>query len=151
MKIYLERSALVTILAEGQASVDGKETGGILAGFEADDALIVTIAGPPGPNAVRRANLFDRDIELAEAILQEAFEGAGAVWIGDWHTHTLVSGRPSPTDYASYQRIISEPELKFEVFLSLIVTSDSGTFTDARITPWLARPGSIEKSQIALP
>jgi integrative and conjugative element protein (TIGR02256 family) len=150
MKIWLPRRALVAILAEAQASADGRETGGILAGFEIDTGLVVNAAGPPGENAIRRRDFFLRDLETAEQLLVREFDDHGAVWIGDWHTHTIGDGRPSSTDATSYMRLLNDPELQFSTFLSLIVTSRSGRFTDIEITPWLAATRGIRRGQIEL-
>jgi integrative and conjugative element protein (TIGR02256 family) len=150
LKITISRDALVKILVEAQASIDGTETGGILAGFESSEALRVAVAGGPGPKAVRRPDLFIRDLEEADRLLQQAYDESGAVWIGDWHTHTLASGWPSSTDRASYQRLLADRELDFRIFLALIVTSRSGSFVDAEISAWLASGRRAYRGELSL-
>jgi integrative and conjugative element protein (TIGR02256 family) len=150
MRVFLASLALITILREAQASIDRKETGGILAGFEIADALIVTAAGGPGPEAIRRTDFFQRDLRTADQLLEDAFQTSGALWIGDWHTHTVVDERPSATDSDSYQRLLADEELAFTRFLSLIVTSDSGSFADASIMPWIATKTGIARGHLEL-
>jgi integrative and conjugative element protein (TIGR02256 family) len=151
VKVSIARDALVTILVEAQASADGKETGGILAGFELDGELVITVAGGPGADATRRPDLFVRDLADADQLLERVFDESGAVWIGDWHTHTIVSGHPSATDLVSYRRLLEDSELGFSVFLALIVTSANETFADAELTAWVASDRGVVQGQISLP
>ncbi len=150
VKVWLERAALVSILTEAQASVDGRETGGLLIGFEVSEGVLVTEAGGPGPNAVRRGDFFLRDLEFAECLLQDAFARTGAVWVGDWHTHPGYGDQPSPIDTRSYKTLLADAELDFEEFLALIITSESGAFCDARFAPWVASQEGIERAELVI-
>lgn len=150
MKIWLERAALISILSEAQASRDGRETGGLLIGFETEEGVLITEAGKPGPEAVRRRDFFLRDLEFAERLLRDAFLRTGAVWVGDWHTHTVSCDRPSITDAESYIRLLNDDELAFDEFLTVIVTSRSGTFCDARLAPWTASRQGLRRADLVL-
>jgi integrative and conjugative element protein (TIGR02256 family) len=150
MRVWLTSRALVTILSEAQASSDGRETGGILVGFECANGIFVTEAGGPGARAVRRRDFFLRDLDAADQLLERAFDASRATWVGDWHTHTICDERPSGTDADSYRRLLADAELQFERFLALIVTSASGSFADAEIWPWLAGARGLRRSVLAL-
>jgi integrative and conjugative element protein (TIGR02256 family) len=150
VNVWLEPAALVTILSEAQRSKDRRETGGLLIGFETDGGLLVALAGEPGPNAVRRRNFFLRDLKFADELLSCAFDRTGAVWVGDWHTHPGYSDRPSSTDTNSYMQLLSDDELQFEAFLAIIVTSTSGTFCDAKLSPWVATPEGVARARLML-
>ncbi|MEJ7791977.1 MAG: Mov34/MPN/PAD-1 family protein [Gaiellaceae bacterium] len=150
MKIWIERAALISILREAQASIDGRETGGLLIGFEAEKGVAITEAGKPGPEAVRRRGFFLRDLEFAERLLQDAFLRTGAVWVGDWHTHTVSCDRPSTRDAQSYMNLVNDEELAFDQFIALIVTSRSGTFSDARLAPWTACRQGLRRVDLVL-
>jgi integrative and conjugative element protein (TIGR02256 family) len=75
------------------------KTGGILLGYE-QEGLIVTRAGGPGPNAVRKPQFFLRDLEHALRLADEAWQEDGSLWIGDWHTHPHGPIHPSPSTCA---------------------------------------------------
>ena len=69
-------SDLATIAREASASTDGRETGGILLGFDASELgeLLVMEAGGPGPKAERRADYFRRDLNHAREVADDAGE-----------------------------------------------------------------------------
>jgi len=150
LKIWLERTALISILSEAQASRDGRETGGLLIGFETEAGVLITEAGKPGPEAVRRRDVFLRDLGFAERLLQNAHSSTRAVWVGDWHTHTIGSDRPSFTDAQSYTTLLNDEELGFDHFVALIVTSRSGSFCDARLAPWTASRQGLQRAHLML-
>jgi hypothetical protein len=50
-----------------------------------------------------------------------------SVWIGDWHTHPGGPAQPSDTDLASYRTLLMDSDLRFEVFLTVVITSDPAT------------------------
>jgi integrative and conjugative element protein (TIGR02256 family) len=150
VSIWLERPALVSILSEAQASSDGRETGGLLVGFQTENGVVITQAGEPGPNAIRKRDFFLRDLAYAECVLQNAYGRTGAVWVGDWHTHIVRCDRPSRTDSDSYRTLLDDDELRFDAFIALIVTSESSTFCDARISAWTASLRGLERAKFVL-
>ena len=121
--VILSGDAAASIAAEAPASADGRETGGILLGHDLGRFFVVTIAGGPGPQARRRADCFLRDLGYARWLGDIAYDRDGSVWIGEWHTHPVGPPHPSPTDMATYDRLLSDRELGFDRVLSLIVTS----------------------------
>jgi integrative and conjugative element protein (TIGR02256 family) len=103
---------------------DGRETGGILLGHHRErprPILDAVHAGDAGPRAVRQAAAFRRDVQHAQALADLAYRTDGSVWIGEWHTHPSGPPRPSRRDLTSYRRLLRDPELAFQAFLSMII------------------------------
>ena len=119
--VTLSSAALRTIRTEARASADGLETGGILLGHDDGDMMHVTIAGGPGPDAVREKRRFLRDLAHARALADHAYERDISVWIGEWHTHPNGPPEPSDVDLTTYARHLAEDRLSFDRFLSVIV------------------------------
>lgn len=111
------------IRSEATRSEDGKETGGILLGFEDPDGdqHWVTQAGDPGPNAIRSPIRFVQDLSHAEALAATAYEVDGSLWIGNWHTHPGGPPALSSTDLNSYRKVLA--------------TSDMGSFLAILLLP----------------
>lgn len=51
------------------------------------------------------------------------------MWVGEWHTHPQGPPRPSGRDLRTYRSFLGEEELRFTVFVALIVipTPTSGS------------------------
>ena len=115
------------------------ETGGILLGH--DDAprraTTVTVAGEPGPAAIREPRFFLRDLPHASALATRSWSDDGSVWVGEWHTHTSGPPVPSKVDVTSYLRHLGDPELAFERFVSVIVSVSPGT---PQLAAWMVTP-----------
>jgi integrative and conjugative element protein (TIGR02256 family) len=136
--IRLAAVAADTIQREAPASVDGSETGGILLGHDLDEAIAVTIAGDPGPNAARRPDGFLRDLAHARQLADEAYERDGSVWIGEWHTHPSSPATPSDIDMNTYGKLLVDPDLAFTRILSIIVTAcPVHGWSELTLVPWL--------------
>jgi integrative and conjugative element protein (TIGR02256 family) len=115
------RAAVSRLAASAE---DGRETGGILLGHDRDrprPVLDAVHAGDAGPHAVRQAAAFRRDVPHAQALADLVYRTDGSIWIGEWHTHPAGPARPSRRDLTSYRRMLSDPELAFRVFLTVIV------------------------------
>jgi integrative and conjugative element protein (TIGR02256 family) len=139
-RLDLNDAARESIVDLAGAAADGKETGGILLGHgpEPDGTVHVEQAGDPGPNAIRRPDLFLRDLEYARALADEAWDRSEAVWVGEWHTHLRASGHPSKADLATYYCLLSATDLEFEVFVSIIaVPGPEGDWDEPELWPWL--------------
>ena len=110
------------------ASQDGRETGGILLGHQADDHGIIRVqrAEGPGPEAIREPARFQRDLAHANRVARRAWASENLNWIGDWHTHPMGGPRPSRVDLDSAYRLLCDDELRFTTFVSIIVTPGSG-------------------------
>lgn len=136
--IRIAAEALQTIRSEAQRSVDGRETGGILLGYDSSGTAetLVMQAGGPGPKAERRPDFFLRDREYADRLADDAWLATRSRWIGDWHTHPTALTSPSRLDLASYATLLSDTELGFASFISLIVGADDRDWTVLRLIPW---------------
>lgn len=120
-KVVLSPDVLVSVAGHVDHD-DPLETGGVLLGHRATATFHVTVAGGPGPWAVRRPNYFLRDLDHARTLAAAAWETDRSQWIGEWHTHPRGPARPSPLDLRTYRRLLTDPELGFDAFLSLVVT-----------------------------
>lgn len=121
-------------------SEDGLETGGILLGRGPDtnSRLYVEQAGDAGPNAKREEGYFQRDTGHATTLSRQAWEDHRRVWVGDWHTHPHGDPAPSSLDVTTYARHLSDSELGFEVFVSIIVVpGGERNWTAAKLVTYL--------------
>jgi integrative and conjugative element protein (TIGR02256 family) len=139
--ILLPRAA-DAITAAASGSADGNETGGILLGaLHADGTAVVRRAGGPGPVAVRTPVFFLRDLGHAQRLAAEEFTVSGSVWIGDWHTHPCSALVPSSRDLATYAGLLTDPDLSFPAFLTLIVDPGPLGWEQPRMAGWACQDG----------
>lgn len=138
MRIRLTTPALEAIIAEAQSSADGRETGGVLLGYDAgeDREALVLAAGRPGPRAERTSYFFRRDLEHAQQLADEAYTDKCARWIGEWHTHPKGDLRPSHRDLRTYRRFLRDRELGFASFLALIIGPGPEGWNRPRVAAW---------------
>lgn len=136
--VRLTSEAFATICAEAVVSADGRETGGILLGFDADERgeALALEAGGPGPNAERRPDFFQRDLAYAQRLADAAYGRRCARWIGEWHTHPRRFITPSRKDLRTYRSFLTDPELHFANFIALIVTARDADWKELVITGW---------------
>jgi integrative and conjugative element protein (TIGR02256 family) len=123
--IVMLHAAIQVILQESMRTrTDGLETGGILLGHEARpkdvSPALITSAGLPGPNALRRPDRFLRDLDYSSRLSAAAWDSDGSQWIGDWHTHRSGQTVPSATDMQSYASLLDDDELHFHQFITII-------------------------------
>jgi integrative and conjugative element protein (TIGR02256 family) len=148
--ICLSDVARETIEQEARRSSDGRETGGILLGHDAngDDPLQITVAGQPGPRARRSAIRFLRDLDYSRRLADEAYDHDGSVWVGKWHTHPRGPAGPSRRDLRTYRELLLDKELAFEEFTAVIVTMDRSQLKMS-LHGWILRlvPGCPERLQ----
>lgn len=121
MRITVGRRAWEAIRSEVAAAPDGLETGGILLGKDTNDGVTIGVAGDPGPNAVHKPTRFLRDLNHAQRIAAAGWEHDQSVWVGEWHTHPRADPMPSAIDLDSYLRHLTDDELGFDRFISIIV------------------------------
>ena len=119
--VLITTEALAAIEQHVRAGGVELETGGILLGHETSTGLHVAVAGGPGPRAVRTPMSFNRDLDHAEELAEEAWQQQRAVWLGEWHTHVHVPPVPSETDLSSYLRHLDDADLGFDRFISIII------------------------------
>lgn len=140
--IKVTATALQVISVEAMASLDGAETGGILLGGSSSDGseVIVHHAGGPGRNALRTPTRFDRDLRHAQRLAEYAWHVDGSQWIGEWHTHPTGPLMPSDRDLSSYYAHLSDVELGFRQFVSIIgVIHNDQTI----LSGWIIRPREL--------
>lgn len=133
-RISITDAAFDAIAVEARRSSDGLETGGILLGHDFGRRIEIRHAGDPGPKARRGTHTFDRDLAHASALAEAAWTCDRSQWIGEWHTHPNQEPVPSPRDLTSYLQHISDPDLDFTQFVSIIVTDIEDT---SRAVTWL--------------
>ncbi|WP_416956744.1 Mov34/MPN/PAD-1 family protein [Nocardioides sp. T5] len=119
--VLITKEALASIEQHVRAGGVELETGGILLGHETPTGPHVSVAGGPGPRAVRTPTSFNRDLDHAEELAEEAWQQQRAVWLGEWHTHVDVPPVPSETDLSSYLRHLDDADLGFDRFISIII------------------------------
>lgn len=121
MTVALPSSAVEAIRREAAAAPDGYETGGILLGHTSP--LRLTVAGGPGPGAVRTRSFFLRDLQYSQTLAAREAALSGARWLGEWHTHPAGPAYPSPADLSTYRRLQQDPHAGLSSgVLSLIVS-----------------------------
>jgi integrative and conjugative element protein (TIGR02256 family) len=107
----LERAVLApgvgAVIAAHIRAKPGRETGGILAGYVADDMLTITRASPPGPRAVHRPRFFSRDSDFLQGWIDRVSAASNGAedYVGEWHVHLAVDAPPSGVDRHSLYRI----------------------------------------------
>jgi integrative and conjugative element protein (TIGR02256 family) len=95
-------------LAGHAASMNGRETGGILLGYALDaTTLRITRASPPGPRALHRRFSFSRDTRFLQKYLDSIHDRTEGRedYVGEWHVHPALEAPPSRTDRRSLWRI----------------------------------------------
>jgi integrative and conjugative element protein (TIGR02256 family) len=139
MHVRIAADAVANIAREASASSDGRETGGILLGFDASDLgeLLVMEAGGPGPNAERRVDYFRRDLAHARALADDAYRRMTARWVGEWHTHPHGQLAPSRVDLRTYRGFLADGALHFSVFFAVIVGTGPEGWSTPRATAWV--------------
>jgi integrative and conjugative element protein (TIGR02256 family) len=133
------RSDILAIAAHGGLEL---ETGGALFGFDDGTEITVTVASEPGPNAVREARYFLRDLAYTQAVASDTFASSGAQWIGEWHTHPRGPTEPSDHDINTYVHHLFDPELRFAAFVSIVLAPAVGP-QDVGIHIWCLEPTEL--------
>lgn len=135
------------IYAGAQLSLDGNETGGALFGRGSSDLVVVNHAVGPGPKALREPHRFARDLDYTFTAALDLYRTDGSEWVGEWHTHPSGVLTPSSIDLATYRAHLSDDELAFEFFVSVIVGPGRG-WRDACL--WVVAPDSVTGRMICL-
>lgn len=121
VRLTLAAAAWRTIAHEIAATDDGLETGGILLGHDNNGKVRITVAGAPGPSAVREPMRFLRDLDFSQRLADRAWRTDQSQWLGEWHSHPTSVPVPSSVDLGSYAKHLSDAELSFGRFISIIV------------------------------
>lgn len=150
-EIRLSPVARRVICREARASGDGNETGGILLGFDPDSTrpAVITVAGGPGPTAVRRIDRFRRDSEYAQQLADQAYALDGSVWVGEWHIHPAGGDRPSDVDLSAYRRVLDTGTLPTLVAI-IVVPGPFKGLNRPRLMPWLIERGRYGRARFVV-
>jgi integrative and conjugative element protein (TIGR02256 family) len=103
------------------------ETGGILVGtYDSKGLYLVQKATGPGPNAVRTATTFEKDIEYCQNQLAKITQelGGNTLYLGEWHYHPTLSHDPSGTDINSLAEIAAQENYLIERPIMLIISKN---------------------------
>lgn len=121
--VTITDSAHNAINREVAQAADGRETGGILLGRERPNLVQITVAGDPGPQAIRTPTSFLRDLDHARSLAEAALAHDQSVWVGEWHTHFEAPAEPSTRDLATCLALLADPELGFSALVAVIITA----------------------------
>lgn len=106
-----------------------RETGGMLLGYE-DVAgnLVITRATRPGPAARHGWFSFEPDQEWDKQLLSETYGASGRriTYLGEWHSHSFRSLRPSRDDLETVRLIAGYEPARLRRPLSAIVGQRPG-------------------------
>ena len=160
--VEIHPDALATMSEQVRIGGTDLETGGILLGYNHHDRCTVLVAGDPGPNAVRQPRAFSRDRVHAEGLADAAWAERQAIWVGEWHTHPEGLATPSDIDLASYLGHLSDPDLGFDYFISLIIAllpqgepagqdHPQTAGVSAVMTAWVVHTDRVEPAPITTP
>ncbi len=113
------------------------ETGGILMGRIDGTTASITRATGPGPNAIRTATRFERDVEYAQQELDaESSKDSSSVYIGEWHSHLVPTPSPSGRDVLSLTGIAQSSNYATDCPIMLICGFDVGTNSIGELKGW---------------
>ena len=147
MSILLPAHVRRRILLEAAASSDGKETGGILLGFDGRGGHCwVTGAAGPGSRAIRSATRFVRDLDHSEAAAEAAFALDGSLWLGDWHTHPGGPPALSSVDLRSYRRVLAASDMGR--FLAILALPGRSGWKEPALHGFTVRATQVENVEI---
>lgn len=99
------------------------ETGGVLAGYLADNGeIVIHAAFGPGPQAKHKRYRFEPHHEWQCQQLNKLYEESGGVhvYVGDWHTHPDASGSMSLLDQFTLRSIAKHPNTRLATPLMII-------------------------------
>jgi integrative and conjugative element protein (TIGR02256 family) len=122
--VYLCTSAFDVLLREASAWV-GEETGGILIGYEAENAIVITTVTGPGRACRRTRHRIELDTTYIQAEVDKAAR-AGYQYQGSWHTHptTGVLG-PSAIDRRLLRAGAWSPRYKLRLAAAMLIVRDA--------------------------
>lgn len=123
-KVRITRSAIEVIERESLSSLQ-VETGGVIAGLGnfLDNNLVLTDVSQPGPNAIRKRHLFQRDHIFCQKFLDRvAADSTGEKdYLGEWHKHFEIDPKPSETDLRTLTEIARNAKYHVSAPLMLII------------------------------
>jgi integrative and conjugative element protein (TIGR02256 family) len=119
------------------------ETGGVLMGYFASKAAVVTHAVLGGYSATRTSSSFEPDYEFQQIEIDRIYEQSGrnCTYLGDWHSHPLGSSELSREDERTLRRIARTYSARLRSPLMLILgDGDSWGFGVWQFRPRMWNP-----------
>lgn len=153
--VYALRSVERTLAAESERMA-GFETGGVLVGFidSRRNAVVVTAASGPGPNAHHGPFSFNRDRAFCQAFLDRHASATGGVidFVGEWHKHPEADPRPSGVDVDTYRRLARDSTAHIDRPVVIITgTVPAGAPPAGSLRPSWPFPKALASSPAARP
>lgn len=123
-----------------------RESGGILIGRLGPDRAVIEIATGPGPRAIHRRDMFQRDGAFSQRRLDAAVRASRGAWdyVGEWHSHPLDVDA-SARDAESVRSIAQDPAYQRREPL-LVVLRRSGPRWEPSCYKWNIRRGLVPVS-----
>ena len=133
-KVWIARAAVEELVDEA-AEEPELEIGGVLVGYWADGAAVITGIVGPGPTAVRKKRRFRPDSKWQSQEIARIYEESGrtVTYLGDWHSHPKLPPMPSLLDVKTAKNISQTKESRTPKPIMLILGEDP-----IRKTPVLA-------------
>ncbi len=119
---WLSRGAVDELRREAQRHAP-LETGGVLVGYRAAEAIVVTALVHAGPLAERRVDGFSPDAAYQASEIAKLYEASGRLdtYLGDWHSHPGGVLMLSRTDRQTIRRISHHADARCEGPVMLVV------------------------------
>lgn len=131
MNLYLCKTAFAQLCSEAIQHRD-VETGGILIGYETSDAVVITNATGPGPQAQHRRYRIELDLTYIRECTSRAND-AGRQYQGSWHKHPVRrEPRPSFTDRRLLRRTTRSKNYRLTTAIMIITTTTPEHIDDLR-------------------
>lgn len=123
MAIWVEPAARLALIQEAERAYPS-ETGGLLIGYAAEGAVVVTRVVGPGPAAVHGPDSFAPDDEYHASTIEAVFaETEGSEWyLGDWHTHPDGGLYLSRKDFSVLTKIANCPSSGLTYPIMLVIS-----------------------------
>lgn len=124
-----------------------RETGGVVMGYRAGGAIVITHVIGPGPRAQHGPHDFLPDHEYHEEEIGRIYKATyrRATYLGDWHTHPGGTSTLSLLDRRTMRRIARSPEARCPDPLMIILSGgDPWQITIHQLLEphWLRRVGT---------
>ncbi len=123
--VWIGQSAVDELVDEA-AKEPKLEIGGVLMGYWADDAAVITGIVGPGPAAVRTWRRFQPDSKWQSQEIARIYQESGrtVTYLGDWHSHPKLPPMPSLLDVRTARKIAQAEESRTPKPLMLILGED---------------------------
>ena len=146
--VWVAAADLEAMVAAAHAAAPD-ETGGVLMGYDAGGAVVVTRVIGAGPAAEHDPARFTPDARFHRAEIASHYERSRRLdtYLGDWHTHPLGGTGLSRTDESTMRRIARSKDARCPRPLMVVVAGGS----DSSIAAWLLQRRRGRRSPVAVP